>query len=817
MSSGLSRKRPAPGAAPVGFQQVQQPNNVYAQSMDQLSDDQFLQWSQATPSTNPYQEASAFPASSDGSAKYAANAQTAPSQLSRRPMSQMVARPRYDSVAPSQPWPEAAQSQAEGAWADDIQVLEQKAQMAKRDAQAKRKQIPPFVQKLNSFLENGKNTELIRWADDGNSFIVLDEDEFAKTLIPELFKHNNYASFVRQLNMYGFHKKVGLSDNSMRASERKNKSPSEYSNPYFRRGHPDLLWLIQKPKNATGAKKARKQGVDDNDDDVDDYLEDLGQPPPLVRPRPQLMLEHGDTTLSQEQFKSIQRELAAIRIQQAQISRMMAALKHEHEQLYGQAATFQDQHNRHENSINAILTFLATVYNRSIQGPDGAQGIQSLFANAIPSAANQGTVLGVADYPSMADLGSDPTSGKPFKRQPLLLTDGQRQPRISTASPASSCPPLLPQQGSRSSGPQQQTVPFTQPGIVEELFDSAANTPAVTTPATPSQHARTPGSDMMSVIQHANAQHGSTPSSQQDFSNVLSSLENAEGRTPLSTSERADMLRLMNNSAGSGSHGNNDNALINATPPSGPTDFDRALASTTADLDQLAKLQADQDRSVQNLTNLLQPLSPTGSIPGLGDGADVPPAPLDIDAFLKANHDYFNDFPGDPNYDSVAGGIAGDQKLDFGNYQDNDELFGDLPPVSSDSQQKLPADSVAMHSDGNDYGFAGQADGGGRVESLTSSEVTTPQSNGDDAQRSAKVKTQHPSSVDDDHELNVSDSKRIRWSIRAPCCRRWFDCPQCHAETQSHPLLKTAEMTLICKKCRKAFRKDVHDGEFDES
>lgn len=32
---------------------------------------------------------------------------------------------------------------------DNLEVLEEKAQKAKRDASAKRKQIPPFVQKLN--------------------------------------------------------------------------------------------------------------------------------------------------------------------------------------------------------------------------------------------------------------------------------------------------------------------------------------------------------------------------------------------------------------------------------------------------------------------------------------------------------------------------------------------------------------------------------------------------------------------------------------------------------------------------------------------
>ena len=52
-------------------------------------------------------------------------------------------------------------------------------------------------------------------------------------------------------------------------------------------------------------------------------------------------------------------------------------------------------------------------------------------------------------------------------------------------------------------------------------------------------------------------------------------------------------------------------------------------------------------------------------------------------------------------------------------------------------------------------------------------------------------------------------------SIRAPCCKQWFDCAECHAETQSHKLAKSTEMTFICKKCKKAFRKDT--TEFDES
>lgn len=578
-----------------------------------------------------------------------------------------------------------------------------------------------------SFLENPKNTDLIRWADDGKSFVVLNEDEFANKLIPELFKHNNYASFVRQLNMYGFHKKVGLSDNSMRASERKAKSPSEYWNPFFRRGYPDLLWLIQKPKNQTASAKSKPRGKSEEHDEDEDYADETSGVD-QSRPRPQLTLpaaSDGNNALSQEQFTSVQRELLMIRRQQSQITQMLGQLKREHDALVDQANDYQNKHSRHEHSINAILTFLATLYNRSLQNHEGAADIAKIFANTLNQDKKGSGVVEdhyVFDLPEGASIDHPQ---QPYKRQRLMLTDGS-EGRASTMSPSTTAASPI-QRGSRRSSRMAHSP---QSAHVEEIFDPDANQPAQNyQPSSGQQH-----QDMMSLIHSTNARNSNNNTPAPDFSHVLSDLESTGGTTPISAAQRENMLRMFNDqSKGPRPGTSGSNALISPSRTNSQMQFDNKLASTKQDLDQLAQLQAAQDESVKNLTSLLQPLSPSGSIPGIGDGQDVPPPPLNIDDFLH-NTDYFADY----NPDGTANGNL-DFSKDLSNFNDNAYSsngnaagfdFGDDDPLFGDVD-----DSKNVNNNFLDVGgYDGQNDDGTRrIESVSGSEATTPKISGSDA------------------------------------------------------------------------------------
>lgn len=60
----------------------------------------------------------------------------------------------------------------------------------------------PFLRKTFEIVDDSVTDPVISWSPTRKSFIIWDSYEFSENLLPKYFKHNNFSSFVRQLNTY---------------------------------------------------------------------------------------------------------------------------------------------------------------------------------------------------------------------------------------------------------------------------------------------------------------------------------------------------------------------------------------------------------------------------------------------------------------------------------------------------------------------------------------------------------------------------------------------------------------------------------------
>ena len=62
--------------------------------------------------------------------------------------------------------------------------------------------IPPFLLKTFDIADDVLLDPIVSWGSTGKSFVIWDPLEFSRLVLPRNFKHNNFSSFVRQLNTY---------------------------------------------------------------------------------------------------------------------------------------------------------------------------------------------------------------------------------------------------------------------------------------------------------------------------------------------------------------------------------------------------------------------------------------------------------------------------------------------------------------------------------------------------------------------------------------------------------------------------------------
>lgn len=89
-----------------------------------------------------------------------------------------------------------------------------------------------FIKKTYKLLSRSKNSSMVSWSSDGQSFVIKDQFQFTNVILPQYFKHKNFASFNRQLNMYGFKKT--------------SETLLEFTHPLFQKNSEEDLWKIKR-------------------------------------------------------------------------------------------------------------------------------------------------------------------------------------------------------------------------------------------------------------------------------------------------------------------------------------------------------------------------------------------------------------------------------------------------------------------------------------------------------------------------------------------------------------------------------------------
>ncbi|EGV63239.1 kinase-regulated stress-responsive transcription factor skn7 [Yamadazyma tenuis] len=304
-----------------------------------------------------------------------------------------------------------------------------------------------FVKKLFQMLQEDSYKNVVRWTKDGDSFVVIDTNEFTKEILPRHFKHSNLASFVRQLNKYDFHK-VKISNEAKRNYEYGDDA-WEFKHPEFRVNDREALDNIK--RKGTNSKKSAP-----------------GNGGALVP----------SSVASEALFQRVMKleeQVEYLQGDNTSLSHQLSTLKSKYKHLMDHMVTVKSFEERNFNSINLMINSLAQMGIKlpplDFPNPDligntnGSQAVPGagptptrLETGTVPSAVTQAPTQSYGDkldyaFSGPQSLGQGLTPQQPIQSQQTHSSHTRNQSHTQLQSPDAAAPIAQPTPAAFGNGP----------------------------------------------------------------------------------------------------------------------------------------------------------------------------------------------------------------------------------------------------------------------------------------------------------------------------------------------------------------------------
>lgn len=177
---------------------------------------------------------------------------------------------------------------------------------------------------------------------------MFDQGRFAKEILPLYFKHSNIASFIRQLNMYGFRKVTNIEQGL-----KTEKDDLEFQHPYFQKEQEHLLEHI-------------KRKITHH-----------------VPVHPQIKMEPIQTvSVPTEDLSRMVSEVNQVKSKQDVMNNKLETMKKENEVLWREVASLRQKHMKQTQIVNKLIQFLVHLVGANRVGAASKRKMPLMIGNS---------------------------------------------------------------------------------------------------------------------------------------------------------------------------------------------------------------------------------------------------------------------------------------------------------------------------------------------------------------------------------------------------------------------------------------------------